>query len=135
MTSVRSLGVTVIVGTALVAIVAGDPKPSPHLVLRATYDTGLGAAGAEIISIRDTDAIAAVTNVDGSVDILDLSDPFAPQLPRRIAIDTPMGTPNSAAIHPQRYCSSAGVQGVGFRLDARSMSNPIPGATAPRSSQ
>jgi hypothetical protein len=79
---------------------AGDPKPSPHLVLRATYDTGLGANGSEIISVRHTDGIAALTNVAGSVDVLDLSNPLQPQLLRRVAINTAVGTPNSVAVHP-----------------------------------
>ena len=38
------------------------PHESPKLVLRATYDTGLGVNGAEIISIRHKDGIAALTN-------------------------------------------------------------------------
>ena len=46
--------------------------------MRATYDTGLAANGAEIISVRDTDGIAALTDVVGSVDILDLSNPLRP---------------------------------------------------------
>ena len=124
MITVRSLGATVIVCATLVAIVGGDPKPSPQLVLRATYDTGLGVDGAEIISIRHTDAIAALTNVDGSVDILDLSNPLAPQLLQRVAIDTSGGTPNSVAIHQQDdyflvVVGAAGVQGAvaAFRLD------------------
>ena len=124
MITVRSLGATVVVCATLVAIVGGAPKPSPQLVLQATYDTGLGTEGAEIISIRHTDAIAALTNVDGSVDILDLSNPLAPQLLRRVAIDTPVGTPNSVAIHQQHdyflvVVGTAGVQGAvaAFRLD------------------
>lgn len=80
---------------------AADPKGSPQLTLVATYDTGLGANGSEIISIRHTDGIAALTNVAGSVDVLDLSDPFQPQLLHRVAVDTTNGTPNSVAVHPQ----------------------------------
>ena len=90
---------------------------APRLVLRATYDTGLGVEGAEIISIRHTDGIAALTNVAGSVDVLDLSNPFQPQLLYRLEIDTAAGTPNSAAVHPHHdyflvVIGTAGVTGV-----------------------
>lgn len=78
---------------------AEDPK-TPQLVLRATYDTGLGSAGSEIISIRHTDGIGALTNVAGSVDVLDLSDPLNPRLLHRVEIGTEFGTPNSVAVHP-----------------------------------
>ena len=80
---------------------AASPKTLPQLDLIATYDTGLGANGSEIISVRHTDGIAALTNIAGSVDVLDLSDPFQPQLLRRVTIDTTNGTPNSVAVHPQ----------------------------------
>jgi uncharacterized protein len=98
------------------AFAAGDPKGSPHLVLRATYDTGLGANGSEIISIRHSDGIATLTNVAGSVDVLDLSDPLQPQRLRRVVIEG-TGTPNSAAVHPQHdyflvVIGTAGVQGA-----------------------
>ena len=73
----------------------------PHLVLRATYNTGLGGSGAEIISVRHTDGIAVLTNVAGSVDVLDLSDPLQPLFLLRVPVDTTAGTPNSVAIHPQ----------------------------------
>jgi len=77
---------------------AANPN-APHLVLRSTYNTGLGASGAEVISIRH-DGIAAVSNVAGSVDILDLSNPLEPELLRRVVVDTTAGTPNSVALHP-----------------------------------
>jgi uncharacterized protein len=80
---------------------SADPRAQPELVLRATYDTGLGENGAEIISVRHSDGVAALTNVAGSVDILDLSDPLAPALVRRVPVDTTTGTPNSVAVHPQ----------------------------------
>jgi uncharacterized protein len=80
---------------------SADAVSQPELVLRATYDTGLGESGAETISVRHTDGVAALTNVAGSVDILDLSDPLAPALVRRVLIDTATGTPNSVAVHPQ----------------------------------
>ena len=49
--------------------------------------------------------------------MLDLSDPLDPQLLRRVAIDTTVGTPNSAAVHPQHdyflvVVGTAGVQGL-----------------------
>lgn len=68
----------------------------------ASYDTGLGGNGAEIIDVRAADGLAALTNIDGSVDILDLFDPSSPLLLRRIAIDGDLfGTPNSVAVHPR----------------------------------
>ncbi len=76
-------------------------QAQPQLALVATYDTGLGGLGSEIISIRETDGIAALTIVAGSVDVLNLSDPLIPQLLRRVVIDTTFGTPNSVAVHPQ----------------------------------
>ena len=98
------------------AFAAGDPKRSPQLVLRATYDTGLGANGSEIISIRHSDGIATLTNVAGSVDILDLSNPLQPRRLHRVVVEG-TGTPNSAAVHPQHdyflvVIGTAGVQGA-----------------------
>src|SRR6185436_10805005 len=83
------------------ANLAAHPPSTPSLAHVATYDTGLGASGAEIVSVRHTDGIAAVTNVAGNVDVLDLSDPFQPQLLRRVTVDTSRGAPNSVAVHPQ----------------------------------
>jgi uncharacterized protein len=73
----------------------------PHLVLRATYATGLVGDNAEVISIRHRDAIAAISNTAGSVDVLDFSDPLAPELVVRVPIDTTTGAPNSVAVHPK----------------------------------
>src|SRR3990172_1648417 len=86
-------------------------KPAPRLVPVGTYDTGLGTNGAEIISVRDSDGIAALTNVKvescgedtGAVDVLNLSVPARPALLRRVCVDpasTAAGAPNSAAVHP-----------------------------------
>lgn len=84
---------------ALTSVTAADRQPT--LVPIAQYDTGLGALGAEIISVRHTDGIAVLTNVAGSIDVLSLSNPTQPTLLRRVFVDTPVGTPNSAAVHPQ----------------------------------
>jgi len=70
----------------------------PALVATAGYNTGLGANGAEIISVRGNRGV--LTNAgDGSIDILDTSDLFNIQRLRRIT-----GLPNltSAAIHPTK---------------------------------
>lgn len=72
----------------------------PGLAPVATYDTGLGEQGAEIISIRETDGIAALTNIAGSIDVLDLSNPAEPKRLRRIMFPDEFGTPNSVAVHP-----------------------------------
>jgi hypothetical protein len=72
----------------------------------------LGANGSEIISIRHTDGIAALTNVAGSVDVVDLSDPFQPQLLRRVAVDTANGTPNMRATRGMRRGAAARAAGA-----------------------
>lgn len=77
---------------------AADP---PELVYRATYFTGLAGDNAEVISIRHSDGIAAISNTAGSVDLLDLSNPLNPSLRIRVPIDSTTGTPNSVAVHPQ----------------------------------
>ena len=93
-----------IAAAVIAALISADSRaasqPPPHLIRVATYDTGLGANGSEIVSVRHTDGVAALTNVAGSVDVLDLSDPAHPVLLRRVAIDTTTGTPNSVAVHP-----------------------------------
>jgi DNA-binding beta-propeller fold protein YncE len=89
-----------VVAAAPTHITAHQPA-TPALALAATYDTGLGGSGAEIIDVRHTDGLAVLTNIAGSVDVLDLSDPASPQLLTRVMVDTTAGAPNSAAIHPQ----------------------------------
>ncbi|MEY2669184.1 MAG: hypothetical protein RJA59_1822, partial [Pseudomonadota bacterium] len=79
-----------------------EPRAIPGLVPVGAYSTGLGAEGAESISIRAHDGLAALTNIAGSVDLLDLSDPAAPTLVRRIPVDTTAGAPNSVALHPEK---------------------------------
>ena len=74
--------------------------------------------------MREKDGIAALTNIAGSIDILDLSDPLQPEQLRRVPINSPAGTPNSVAIHPQHdyflvSIGTSGAQGVvaAYRLD------------------
>jgi predicted extracellular nuclease len=68
----------------------------PALIARSTYNTGLGANGAEIIDLRED--IAGLTNAgDGSVDILDVSNVLQPSLTQRI---TGFSELNSLALHP-----------------------------------
>ena len=93
-----ALAVTVMMLAASLA--EAEKKPAPHLIAVSTYDTGLAENGAEIISVRHTDGLAVLTNIAGSVDVLDLSNPAEPRRVRRVPIDTASGTPNSAAIHP-----------------------------------
>ena len=90
-----------IVGVMLAGSVAAPALATPTLTPVATYDTGLAANGAEIVSVRSSDGIAVLTNIAGSVDVVDLSDPTAPALLRRVPIDAAFGTPNSAAVHPK----------------------------------
>ena len=133
-------GLTICASLLLAGFATGGPRPSPTLALRATYDTGLGANGSEIISIRETDGIAALTNVAGSVDVIDLSDPLHPQRLRRIAIDLSRGTPNSAAVHP--YCDyllvvlgASGKQGsvAAYRLSDGALLASVPVGIQPDS--
>jgi DNA-binding beta-propeller fold protein YncE len=79
---------------------APSAAQTPQLQLAATYSTGLPGDNAEVISIR-SDGIAVASNTAGSVDVLDLSNPFAPRRLIRVPVDTTTGTPNSAAVHPQ----------------------------------
>ena len=93
---------TLMVMLLAAAGVTATAQPSlPTLEVVASYDTLLGANGAEIISVRHTDGIAAVTNIAGNVDVLDLSDPTNPTLHLRVTVDTTAGTPNSVAVHPR----------------------------------
>ncbi len=85
---------------ALISITAAAAA-APALKPVATYDTRLGESGAEIISIRETDGIAALSNVAGSIDVLDLSNPEQPGLLRRIQLPAEFGAPNSVAVHPR----------------------------------
>jgi DNA-binding beta-propeller fold protein YncE len=97
---IRTLVLIIACLTDVSVLVAGRGDTA-RLMLRATYDTGLLANGAEVISVRHTDGIAALTNVVGSVDVIDLSDPLDPRLRLRIDVDVTAGTPNSVAVHPQ----------------------------------
>jgi uncharacterized protein len=92
-------GVTAIVALAMVDLGVAK-QGNPELNVVSIYDTGLGANGAEIVSVRHHGDYAAITNVAGSIDLLDISDPFNPVFLRRVPIDTTTGTPNSVAIHP-----------------------------------
>src|SRR6185436_10673262 len=100
--TVRTLRIALVLLASLAfgGLATAASEEAPELVPIATYDTGLGANGSEIISIRHTDGIAVLTNVAGSVDVLDLSNPAEPRRLRRVAVDTSNGTPNSAAVHP-----------------------------------
>ena len=88
------------IAVLLLSTGAAGKRPAPTLQLLATYDTGLGANGSEIISVRHRDGLAVLTNIAGSIDVLDLSNPDAPVRVRRVDVDTSAGTPNSAAVHP-----------------------------------
>lgn len=88
------------IAVLLLSTGAAGKRPAPTLQLLATYDTGLGADGSEIISVRHGDGLAVLTNIAGSIDVLDLSNPDAPVRVRRVNVDTTAGTPNSAVVHP-----------------------------------
>ena len=98
---------------------------TPTLVYRATYFTGLVGDNAEVISVRHTDGIAAISNTVGSVDVLDLSDPLNPSFLIRVPIDTTTGPPNSVAVHPQHdyFLVVTGRAGVIGTLAAHDLSS------------
>jgi uncharacterized protein len=130
----RLLGVPAVTFLVIASLGAGSPNPSPHLVLRATYDTGLGMNGSEIISVRHTDGIAALTNIAGSVDVLDLSNPLDPHRLRRVEIDITDGnTPNSVAVHPHHdyFLVVLGKAGQTGRVAAYRISDGVFLASAP----
>ena len=140
MTKRYATAVVLVASLPFTGLAADDPEPSPRLVLRATYDTGLGATGSEIISVRHTDGIATLTNVAGSVDVLDLSNPLQPELLRRVTVDTAAGTPNSAAVHPHHdfflvALGRAGQQGAvaAYRLSDGAFLGSAPAGIQPDS--
>jgi uncharacterized repeat protein (TIGR01451 family) len=74
---------------------------APQLSAVATYDTGLGGNGAEIISVRDDRG--ALTNADdSSFDLLDVSDILSPTLIQRVGPRAQLNNLNSLAIHPTK---------------------------------
>jgi predicted extracellular nuclease len=74
---------------------------APQLSAVATYDTGLGGNGAEIISVRDDRG--ALTNAgDSSFDLLDVSDILSPTLIQRVGPSAQLNNLNSLAIHPTK---------------------------------
>ncbi len=74
---------------------------APRLTAIATYNTGLGSNGAEIIAVRG--AWGALTNAgDSSFDRLDLSDILSPTLVGRVGPTAALNGLNSLAIHPTK---------------------------------
>ncbi len=74
---------------------------APKLTAIATYDTGLGNNGAEIIAVRGD--WGALTNAgDKSFDRLDLSDILSPTLVGRVGPTAVLSGLNSLAIHPTK---------------------------------
>ncbi|MCL6510640.1 MAG: ExeM/NucH family extracellular endonuclease [Anaerolineae bacterium] len=65
-----------------------------------TYDTGLADNGAEIVSVAGDRAVLSNAG-DGSVDVLDVSDPLDIKLIRRVKVPELAGL-NSVAIHPTK---------------------------------
>ena len=77
-------------------------RPAPTLQLLATYDTGLGANGERIISVRHRDGLAVLTNIAGSIDVLDCRIRTRPYTLRRVNVNT------SAPAHRiQQRCTHA----------------------------
>ena len=82
-------------------IVGLSLNDAPQLSAIATYDTGLGGNGAEIISVRGEHG--ALSNAgDSSFDLLDLSDILSPTLRQRVGPSAQLNGLNSLAIHPSK---------------------------------
>jgi len=74
---------------------------APQLSAIATYDTGLGGNGAEIISVRGERG--ALSNAgDASFDLLNVSDILSPTLIQRVGPSAALSDLNSLAIHPSK---------------------------------
>ncbi|MEO5924437.1 MAG: hypothetical protein ABIR70_11480 [Bryobacteraceae bacterium] len=112
-------------------------KPTPSLIPVGTYDTGLGANGAEIVSVREKDELAAITNIAGSVDLLDLSNPAAITLIKRVMVNPAYGTPNSVAIHPSQdyMLVASGSSSINGASKGRVTAYSIPGGEELTSAQ
>ena len=112
---------------------APSAAQTPRLQLTATYATGLSGDNAEVVSVR-SDGIAVASNTAGSVDVLDLSDPFAPRRLIRVPVDTT--TVLDFRCHPSAarllsYCHRAGGanrQSVRFRSVQCELLDPLPWA-------
>jgi 2',3'-cyclic-nucleotide 2'-phosphodiesterase/3'-nucleotidase/5'-nucleotidase len=89
--------------------------------LAGTYDSGLGE-GASEISAYDADSQRSfvVNAVEGSIDIIDLSDPTTPTLHTRLVI--PNGEPNSVDVHDGLV--AVAVAGVGEEGSGTSKQDP-----------
>ncbi len=81
-------------------IVGLNLNTPPAITALETYDTGLADNGAEIISVAGDRAVLSNAG-DGSVDVLDVSDPLDVKLIRRIKVPELAGL-NSVAIHPTK---------------------------------
>ncbi|MCS6774606.1 MAG: ExeM/NucH family extracellular endonuclease, partial [Thermoflexales bacterium] len=82
-------------------VVGLDFNAKPQLSAIATYNTGLGGNGAEIIDVRNE--FGALTNSGHtSFDRLDLSDILSPTLISRIGPSATLNGLNSLAIHPTK---------------------------------
>jgi hypothetical protein len=76
------------------------PNTPPALSVLATYDTGLGANGAEIISVAGNRAVLS-NAPDGSIDILDVTNLLDINRIQRVQIPELAGL-TSVAIHPTK---------------------------------
>ena len=89
--------------------------------LTGSYDSGLGEGASEISAYDASSHRSFVVNaVEGSIDILDLSDPTTPTLHARIVI--PNGEPNSVDVH--NGLVAVAVAGVGEEGSGMSKQDP-----------
>ena len=89
--------------------------------LAGTYDSGLGEGASEISAYDAASQRSFVVNaVEGSIDILDLSDPTIPTLHTRLVISN--GEPNSVDVHDGLV--AVAVAGVGEEGSGTSKQDP-----------
>jgi len=97
----RNLAFTFCLGLALAAVSGPPALADASLTLVGQWDSGIGE-GTEVVSVQDKSARAAVTNAaEGTVTILDLSNPAVPTVARIVDLGLRSGEGvTSVAFHP-----------------------------------
>lgn len=87
--------------TALIAASVGTPataEPAATWSLVGTYSTGLGVDSGEIASVAGN-RLYVINTEDNSLDVVNVSNPAAPTLQRRVSLAPYGAGPNSVAAH------------------------------------
>jgi hypothetical protein len=97
-TRTRALLGAALAAAAVPGVAAAVPGHAPlQITPLGVYDTGLGTASAETVAMQGS-RMYVTNSANVSLDIVDVSDPAAPALLRRVDL-TPHGGPNSVAVH------------------------------------